>query len=306
MEARNIYKEEGGKGEMSGFQGHDRDFSEYSHMSTDDLEAILRADFELPESEESDMEKILYITEVIAQRRAGQPTGRYANEDEAWDSFVENYCPEPAREVLRGSKAGGVQKPRGWRRILARAAVVAAVFVLVVAAGTVSASAFGFNFWEWLTGWSREIFNVQDTQTDYSYESLEIPEQLLELQEAMEEYGFPDKLLPTYLPDGYEMTELNCDAMAYYVHLTGNLKNNGKDPILLDYYMYLDEQPTFEVQKDGDGPVTFESGGVTHYIMTNLETYYATWTVDNVVCIISGFTSYDELSEVIESIYSAN
>ena len=27
---------------MSGFQGHDRDLSRYNHMSTEDLEAILR------------------------------------------------------------------------------------------------------------------------------------------------------------------------------------------------------------------------------------------------------------------------
>ena len=291
---------------MSGFQRDGRDFSEYNHMSTEDLEAILRADYKLPDDEESDMEKILYITEVIAQRRAGQPTGRYANEDEAWESFVENYCPEPAREVLRGSEAAGAKKPKGWRRILARAAVIAAVFALVLAAGTATVSAFGFNFWEWLTGWSREIFNVQDTQTDYSYESLEIPEQLLELQEAMEEYGFPDRLLPTYLPDGYEMAELKCDATSYYVHLYGILKNNGNAPIILDYYMHLDDQAAVEVQKDGDEPVILESGGVTHYIMTNYETYYAAWAVNNVECIISGFASHDELAEVIESIYSAN
>ena len=54
---------------MSGFQKHDRDFSSYDHMSTSSLEAILQADLELPDGEESDMEKILYIMEVIAQRR---------------------------------------------------------------------------------------------------------------------------------------------------------------------------------------------------------------------------------------------
>ena len=290
---------------MFGFQRHGRDFSEYNHMSTEDLETILRADFELPDDEESDMEKILYITEVIAQRRKGQATGRYANEDDAWDSFVENYCPEPVREVFRGNKAAGAKKPRNWRRILARAAAIAAVFVLVIAAGTVSASAFGFNFWEWLTGWSREAFNVQDPQTDYS-DSLMIPEQLAELQETMEEYGFPDRLLPTYLPDGYEMADLYCDATSYYTHLTADLRNNGNAPIILDYYMHLDDQPAFDVQKDGDEPEVIKHGEVTHYIMTNFETYYATWAVDNVVCGISGFTSSDELVDVINSIYSVD
>ena len=289
---------------MSGFQRRGRDFSEYNHMSTEDLEAILRADFELPDGEGADIEKILYITEVIAQRRTGQPTGRYANEDEAWDSFVENYCPEPEREVFRGNGGVGAERPRGGKRILARAASIAAVLVLVVAVGTATASAFGFNLWEWLTGWTREVFSVQDPQTVYTDDGLEIPEQLLELQEAMKEYGFPDRLLPTYLPDGYKMARLKRDATSSYVHLLGLLKNDGNDPIILDYYMHLDDQTAVEVQKDGDGPEDYKMGGVTHYIMTNYEMYYADWAVDNVVCTLSGFTSRDELIRVINSIYN--
>lgn len=288
---------------MSGFQGHSRDFSEYNHMSTDDLEAILQADFELPDDEESDMEKILYITEVIAQRRAGQPTGRYANADEAWDSFVENYCPAPEREVFRGSKATGAKKSRNWKRTLVRAASIAAAVVVAVAASTATASAFGFDFWAWLTGWTREVFNVQDPKIDYSDSSQMIPEQLAELQEAMEEHGFPDKLLPTYLPDGYEMADLYCDAVSGYVSLCEILKNNGDDFIFLDYYMHLDDEAAFEVQKDDDNPDAYEYADVTHYIMTNYETYYVSWTVDNVVCGISGFASRDELIQVINSIY---
>lgn len=286
---------------MSGFQGHDRDFSEYSHMSTDDLEAILRADFELPESEESDMEKILYITEVIAQRRAGQPTGRYANEDEAWESFVEDYCPEEDREVLRRGKAA--EKPRRRKRFLTRVAAIAAVIALAATAGTATASAFGFNFWEWLTGWTREVFSVQDPEVAYSGGSMEIPKQLMELQEAMEEYEFPDRLLPTWLPDGYEMAELGRDATPFFVHLTGCLKNNGNDSIILDYYMHLDDKTAIEVQKDDDEPEVLECGRVTHYIMTNYETYYTAWAVNNVKCGITGFASRDELIQVIKSIY---
>ena len=288
---------------MSGFHGHDRDFSEYNHMSTDDLEAILRADFELPDDGESDMEKILYIMEVIAQRRAGQPTGRYANADEAWDSFVENYCPEPERGALRGSGAVRPGKPRRGKRFLTRVAAIAAVIVLVAAAGTATASAFGFNFWAWLTGWSREVFSVQDPEITYSNKRLEVPEQLAELQEAMEEYGFPDQLLPTKLPDGYEATELKCEATPFHIRLLGTLKNSKDNFILLDYCMHLDDETAVKVQKDDDEPEAYDYGDTTHYIMTNYETYYASWTVDHVVCVISGFASRDDLIQTINSIY---
>lgn len=286
---------------MSGFQKHDRDFSSYDHMSTDDLREILRADFELPDGEESDMEKILYIMEVIAQRRKGHPTGRYANEEEAWASFVENYCPEPEREVLRGSKAA--EKPRRGKRFLMRAASVAAAIALVLTIGSVTASAFNFNFWAWLAGWTREVFGVQDPKHTYLDDSLNFPEQLTELRDAMEKYGFPDRLLPTWLPDGSELTEWRCDVASGYVHLHGRFKNDQNEFILLDYYMHLDNKTEFIVQKDGDEPEDYIFEDVTHHIMANYETYYATWSVDNVVCGIFGFTSRDELIRMINSIY---
>ena len=149
---------------MSGFQGHDRDFSRYNHMSTEKLEEILRADFELPDEEESDMEKVLYITEVIARRRAGQPTGRYANADDAWRSFVENYHPAEERgsfhqeEQIAGAPEAGIKraKPRLWRTVLTRVASIVAAIALVAAAGTMTASTFGFDFWAWFTAERRK------------------------------------------------------------------------------------------------------------------------------------------------------
>ena len=178
---------------MSGFQGHDRDLSRYNHMSTEELEAILQADFELPEEEESDMEKILYITEVIAQRRAGQPTGRYANAGEAWESFVDNYLPEEDRTAFRPDECAGkrdetnTRKPnsRFVKTVLLRVASVALVIALVASAGTVTASAFGFDFWAWLTAWTQELFGVQNPSNAFLYER-EIPEQLSELHALME------------------------------------------------------------------------------------------------------------------------
>lgn len=293
---------------MSGFQGHDRDLSRYNHMSTEELEAILRADFELPEEEESDMEKILYITEVIARRRAGQPTGRYANADSAWKSFAENYLPEedqaafcpdgdPGKENEANTKK---PKPRFVRTVLLRVASVALAIALVAAAGTVTASAFGFDFWAWFTAWTQEMFGIRNPSTPYS--GREVPEQLSELYAVMKEYGFPDHLLPTYLPEGYEAGEVECEVGYGYVSLFCFLEKDD-DSILFNYILNLSDQTAVGTQKDEDDPDAVEAGGVTHYIMTNLDTYYAVWTVDNVECGIYGVASYEELTKIIRSIY---
>ena len=296
---------------MSGFQGHDRDFSRYNHMSTEELENILRADFELPDEEESDMEKILYITEVIAKRRAEQPTGRYANADKAWEDFVENYLPAEKQAVFRKESSeepeAGVKgaKPRLWTTVLARVASVVAAIALVAAAGTMTASAFGFDFWAWLTAWTQEAFGVEHQNFIHSGNNQEIPDQLAELHTLMQEYGFPDRLLPTYLPEGYEAEPVECESNPAFVKLYCYLSNNN-DSMILDYTMYLSSQVTEEAQKDEDNPEAYERGGMTHYLMTNDETYYAIWTADNVECGIYGASSYDELTKIINSIYGGN
>ena len=292
---------------MSGFQGDDRDLSWYNHMSTEELEAILRADFELPDEEESDMEKILYITEVIARRRAGQPTGRYANTGEAWKSFVDNYLPEEDQAAFRLDESAGktdetnTKKPnsRFVKTVLLRVASVVLVIALVATAGTVTASAFGFDFWAWLTEWTQEMFGIRNPGTPYS--DPEIPEQLSELDAAMKEYGFPDHLLPIYLPEGYEGGGVECEAKSGFASLHCLLEKDD-DSILFNYILYLTEQATVGTQKDEDDPDVYEAGGVTFYIMTNVDTYYVVWIVDNVECFIYGVPSYEELTKIIRSI----
>lgn len=286
---------------MSGFDSHSRDLSRYNHMSTEELEKILRADFELPEGEESDTEKILYITEVIAQRKAGQPTGRYADTNAAWGSFVEQYLPETEKEAF-APQIGIAAKPRKKRKALIRAAAVAAVLALILTTGTVTASAFGFDFWAWLSAWSQEVFGVQNVDITFSEVDYKIPEQLTELYEAMEEYGFPENLLPTYLPDGYEAAETECEANSIVINLYCLLENEDA-PITLNYTMYLTDQMTNELQKDEDDPDKYRFGEVSHQIMTNYGIYRTVWTVDNIECVISGLESREELIKMIDSIY---
>ena len=299
---------------MSGFQRHDRNLSKYDHMSTEDLEAILRTDFELPEGEESDMEKILYITEVIAKRRGDKPTGRYANTVEAWDAFVTNYLPgskneaafhraaktdRPAEKAASDMAAAG-EPPRG-RRILLRAAAIAAVVVVLVSASTVTASAFGFDFWRWLNEWTQQVFGIQG-ETYNTPDDTGIPEQLSDLKAYMNEYDFPDSLLPAYLPEGYELVETKSDVNSIYIKLNCLLKKDDSE-ITLDYTMFLKNKASATYEKDGDDPEEYIAGNVSHYVMTNYETYVVTWTTDNVTCLWTGIESRADLNFMINSIY---
>ena len=63
------------------------DYSKYDEMSTEALEQILRLDFQASEDSESDIDAILYISEVIAKRK--KPSAE-DDVDVAWKQFKTN------------------------------------------------------------------------------------------------------------------------------------------------------------------------------------------------------------------------
>lgn len=64
------------------------DYSKYDSMSTEELEDILRMDFE---AEDSDTDMILHITQILVQREEKNPTGLFDNVNESWEAFKEKY-----------------------------------------------------------------------------------------------------------------------------------------------------------------------------------------------------------------------
>ena len=77
---------------MSELNNRDRNaYSKFEHMSTEDLETILRLDYQLPEGEGLDPDTILAITEVIANREESDSAPQYPDTDTAWNDFLTKY-----------------------------------------------------------------------------------------------------------------------------------------------------------------------------------------------------------------------
>ena len=79
-----------------GGSGHSR----FDHMPTEELENILRLDFQLPEGEGLDADTLLYITEVIARREASSSQTSCPNVDVAWRDLLTRYLPEGTTDLL--------------------------------------------------------------------------------------------------------------------------------------------------------------------------------------------------------------
>ena len=114
-------------------QNNDRknnDYSRYDALSTEELSEMLRLDSEAPEGNGLDIDTLLYITGVLAEREKPDHTGKTAQQ--AWIAFQENYMPSERelREVASDTKTSKTRKP--W----IRCAIAAAAILLTARRGS--------------------------------------------------------------------------------------------------------------------------------------------------------------------------
>lgn len=268
------------------------DLSKYDAMTTEELEEILRLDAQAPEEQESDTETILYIMEVLTERkRNNSHTGKTALE--AYESFKQNYMPEdnnnePTRRESVKVRSGF---PR-WLRSLTAAAAVVVILIL----GSVTARAFGFNIWEAVVKWTQETFHFGEwgnTNADNNmlYASF---------QEALEKGNVPASIVPTWIPEDYELIDVTADRNPLQKTYIAKYTNEEK-VLRITVQDYLDGDPNYVEQSDGLIE-EYEVSGVTYYLFKNNKKIYAVWIVDSFECRITGELTIDELKTMINSI----
>ena len=295
-----------------------QDYSKFDTMSTDTLEEILRLDAQLPEGETPDPDAILYIMEVLAQRERENESEQTPDVEAAWRSFNQHYRPytedaaslyedvdlnseidtcETVKDVQDAPLTPAVRPRRKRRGTGFRMGFAAMIAVAVLFAGTATASALGFNIWDALAKWTGEVFGF----SVYQEESPAMRE-LKTLQHDMAGRGITEKVLPTYLPEGYEVVSTKSQVKEEFIKFDCFLSNGG-DNIVLNYRIYFSDAFGKEFEKNLSNPELYKSGGVTHYVMTNMDTYYIVWINENVECGIYGIKSVEEAKKIIDSIY---
>ena len=265
-----------------------RDFSKYDEMTTEELEEILRLDAEMPEGQESDTDKILYIMEVLAERKRNDShAGNTALE--ALESFKQHYMPE-----TNPSTAPVKSKNRclRWVRSLTAAAAVLAILLV----GSVTAKAFGFNVWKAVIQWTQETFHFGDwgksePQSKRAYDSL---------QEALEECNTPTWLVPTDIPQGFELSEVAVEQSP--IKNTYKAKYiSSENTLIITVQDHLGKNPVYVEQSEGLVE-EYKNNGITYYLFENNNQVQTIWIVDSYECCIAGKVTIDELKLMINSI----
>ena len=261
------------------------DFTIYDSMATQELEEILRLDAEMPEGQESDIDKILYIMEVLAERKRNTShTGKTALE--AYESFKQNYMPETDNNVI---PLKAKRKVPRWVRSLAATAAVLAILLT----GAVTAKAFGFDVWKAVVQWSQETFHFGDEGVDSNLT-------YISLQDALEKGNVPTWLIPTYIPEGYVLTEIDVQTTPKKnIYRTRYMC--GEETIVIAVRDYLGRNPSYTEQSDGLVE-EYEAFGIAFYLLSNEGQNRAVWLHESYECEISGDVTIEELKEMIESI----
>ena len=274
-----------------------RDFSQYDTMATEELEEILRFDADAHEGEDTDVDVILYVLEVLADRRRNnnEVTGKTALE--AFESFKQDYLPEGIHiDSVPEAKKSGIRPMRWLRGGTAAAAVLAFVFL-----GSVTANALGFNIWKAVAVWAQETFRLE---SDVKAESeLPVTDRKLEytsLADALERLEQKTGIVPTWIPEGYELEDLTILEnpiqkiySALYMHEDKVIK--------ITVRSYRDSYPEQIEQSYGEEKL-YEAFGIEFHVFSDNKQIRAAWIDGSYECYITGEITINQIEDMIDSI----
>lgn len=280
-------------------------YSKFDRMDTSVLEAILRADFDAPEAERLDVEAVIYISNLLAERRGTSQS----DVDKAKEEFFKYYYPleksiydfddddnddfEPETDEHKAaSKPDNVVpfRKRLWRKF----ASAAAVFVIFMFGGTLTAYAFGYDPFAAVARWNDEHFWFEKKINT------------AEITDILSDYSDVEHLVPKWLPEGYEFE--NVDIVQYpngRIIRSSFVKNvdNEEFHICINYKQDLDNVQTI-YEKTDDDAIIYDKGGVEHYIIQNSTNLTIVWLSNDLECSIVGSFSVAEAKKIINSLYN--
>lgn len=270
------------------------DFSKYDSMTIEELEEILRADAQGPERDDSDVDEILYVMEVLAKKRR-QNGIAVKTALEAYREFQQNYLPmvEEEKDIESVSKRKSTVIP--FRRFTAIAASLVLVFTL-----TTSANAFGWkDIWNAVARWAEETFSFsmgvevsEPTPTDMLKHS--------SLEEVLIESNITIPLVPQWIPNRFEFNEIIIDENPRQKIFIASYLNDD-EMLKVSIQSYLSDRPE-QIEVSGVLIEMYTASNINYYIIENNGIIQAAWIVDMYECCISGTTTIDELKQMIDSI----
>ncbi len=282
------------------------DYSNFDNIDTDVLKAFLRADFDAPEAEQMDVDTIMYITNLLQEREKAENNEPDIDIAAARAKFDKEYMPllnspellldfEDAENKTTVSESKQYKVIPVCRTIWRNFASAAAIVVLLLFSGTVTAYALGYNPIAAIARWTESQFWFETENTSATNELLV----------TLKDYGVEKKLVPTWLPAGYNMESLNAFESDYKLGFNAvytRTIDNRKEELSINIVKKQDDvNIIYEI--DEMGAELYTTNNIDHYIADNLGKERIVWRNLNIECYISGDFTEDEAKKIIDSIY---
>ena len=258
----------------------------WQQMPTEELDQILQAELE---KEHPNEEVVLPILRELEEREKDIPVER---------------TPEilAIRNKLNKHDASSKQSIHK-RRWLAGVAAAAAVVCLVIMVSSPTAQA--ESILDILFRWTESVFEFFTPEQDASNPPVEIVFEtdnpgLQQLYDKVTELGVTESVVPMWLPEGFELSDLKERTIPRGNSVHCNFKNGDNNVSIL---YRISSDISAQVEKEEAGVELFEFSDVGHFIVENEDALSVTWIVDGVECVMNANVSKEDVYTIIKSIY---
>lgn len=256
-------------------------------LPTADLGAMLRDELG---KEKLDDNLIRLILDVLETREIDRPVeidARTANAVKKFEDAINIQRNKPDR--LR------------WPLLLKVATIILVVGLLLF---TVPQAANAENIFEILARWTDSVFEFfipgnTNSQPQYVFET-DHPG-LQQIYEAVVEMGIDAPVVPTWVPEEYELDEVKVIKEPTESTLLAKLQSK-ENTISFFVVVQNMESPRNHV-KDAEKVEIFEAAGIEHYLISNNERINATWLLKNIECSVVT-DCQEDIYKILKSIYT--
>jgi len=257
-------------------------------METQQLDTMLHEELR---KEQPDGQLIRLIGSVLRERERDTLPEITPEIQKAWEQYQEKTNPQQSAT-------------KRVRTYVVRAASL--ILVLLTLAALLPKQAEAMNIFERFIAWTSDVFSLLNPsergKQEDAYEFRTDNPGLQQVYDKVTELGVTVPVVPSWLPEGYELVEFLLEKAPNITFITATFSNGIADVVYqLDIY---NNNTTSAYSKDENVIRVFEMNGIEHTLINNNELLVAVWAVENLECTIVIDCQENVLKQILKSIYT--